>query len=108
VVVASAAPRGNIYGWWIEGLAHLPTYSAGSADLFVDRRERLQVETAVRLLDPSTPLSEARSIVDAEGVRYAFVDNGVHARTVAALARLGFVTGFENSQVAVLKRIAGR
>jgi hypothetical protein len=25
VVVAGPAPRGNIYGWWIEGLAHLPT-----------------------------------------------------------------------------------
>ncbi|MBI4218938.1 MAG: hypothetical protein HY682_02260, partial [Chloroflexi bacterium] len=105
VVVAGPAPRGNIYGWWIEGLARLPTYSAGSAELFVDPRERRQVETATRLLDLRTPLQEARSIVQAEGVRYVFLDKGFDSQSRTAVLRLGFITGYENSQIAVLKRI---
>jgi hypothetical protein len=107
IVVASGAPRGHNYGWWLEGYVRRPAYMAGDPFLFFDAREREQVGTAARLLDPNTPFSEARSIVEAEGVRYAFVDKGIHAQTPAALRRLGFVTGFENSQIAVLKRIPG-
>lgn len=106
-VVASGAPRGHNYGWWLEGYVHRPTYMAGDPFLFFDAREREQVGTAARLLDPRTPTSEARSIVESENVQYIFVDQGIHGESPGALRRLGFVTGFENAQIVVLKRAAG-
>jgi hypothetical protein len=104
IIVASGAPRGHNYGWWLEGYVRRPTYMAGDPFLFFDETERRQVSMAARLLDPTTPASEAESIVEAEGVQYVFLDKGIHGQSRAPLLRLGFVVGYENEQIAVLDR----
>ncbi|MBI2966066.1 MAG: hypothetical protein HYY34_07670 [Chloroflexi bacterium] len=107
IIVASGAPRGHNYGWWLEGYVHRPAYMAGDPFLFFDARERQQVEIAARLLDPMTPISVARSIVQSENIQFAFIDKGIDGQTPLSLRRLGFAAGFENGHIVVLKRATG-
>jgi hypothetical protein len=104
IVVASGAERGHNYGWWIEGYAHIPTYMAGEAYLFVEESERQQVALAAEMLAPTTGVSRIRAIAISEGVRYIFADNAIVAGGYGRFHAAGFRTVFQNGKITVLER----
>lgn len=103
-VVATGAPHGQLYGWWIEGYAHLPTYVAGDPSLFFTAEERAQVALARRLLMPASSPLETRTLADSEGIRFLFLDKQVLERPVWDFVEAGFVSRFENDRIIIMER----
>lgn len=104
IAVASGAERGHNYGWWIEGYAHIPTYMAGEAYLFVGKSEREQVALAAEMLAPATGVSRIRAIATDANVRFIFADNNVVAGGYGRFHAAGFRTVFQNGKITVLER----
>jgi hypothetical protein len=104
IAVASGAERGHNYGWWIEGYAHIPTYMAGEAYLFVGESEREQVALAAEMLAPATGVPRIRAIAIDANVRFIFADNSIVAGGYGRFHAAGFRTVFQNGKITVLER----
>lgn len=72
-VVAAEAPRGHLYGWWIEGYAQMPTYMVGKLSLFVDDREREQVRIARDIVTSITNGEGHEFALNRHDIRYLFL-----------------------------------
>ncbi|MDP6782523.1 MAG: hypothetical protein QGG56_02975 [Dehalococcoidia bacterium] len=106
-VTATGTHSGHNYGWWLEGYAHMPTYTAVDPLLFINAEERAQVALAWRLVmgDSSTP--EIEAMADEEGIRYLFLDKRVLQRPLGRFIEAGFVNRFENETIVIMERDAG-
>jgi hypothetical protein len=104
IAVTSGAERGHNYGWWIEGYAHIPTYMAGEAYLFVGKSEREQVALAAEMLAPTTGVSRIRAIAIDANVRFVFADDAIVAGGYGRFHAAGFRTVFQNGKITVLER----
>ena len=102
-VVTTGSDRGHNYGWWIEGYAHLPTYTAGNPFLFFNTEERTQVELARRILSPDTPPGEMRVLAEQHNIRFLFLDKKRLQKTLIDLYRAGFVKRFENDAILIME-----
>ncbi|MDP7525229.1 MAG: hypothetical protein QF713_02700 [Dehalococcoidales bacterium] len=107
-VAATGALRGNNYGWWIEGYAHMPTYMAGDTFLFFHSEEHAQVELAWRLVMEDSPPTEIGAISDEESIRYLFLDKHVLQRPLGHFIQAGFINRFENETIVIMERDAGQ
>ena len=105
-VVATGAPRGHNYGWWIEGYARLPTYMASDPFLFFNVEEREQVAFAQRLLFGETTPDQMRALANSEGVRFLFLDKSMLKRPIWDFVEAGFVSRYENDRIVVLEMMA--
>ena len=103
IVVTTATEGGHNYGWWIEGYAHLPTYTAGDPFLFFFAEERAQVELARRILILDTPPREMRVLAEQHNIRFLFLDKKVLQKTLIDLYRAGFVKRFENEAILIME-----
>jgi len=101
-VAATGAFHGHNYGWWIEGYAHLQTYMAGDAFLFIDNKERDQVALTHHLLMEDISPWEVAGIARAEGIRFLFLDRRVLERPLDSFVEAGFTIEFENSSIVVM------
>jgi hypothetical protein len=102
-VIASGAPRGHNYGWWIEGYAHLPTYAASDPSIFFNKEERRQVSLAEHFLDPTTPPQEARMLAEQENIRFVFANRDI-LKSSDRLTKAGFEVQFENEAFLIMIR----
>lgn len=103
-VVATGGPRGNNYGWWIEGYAHLPTYMVGNPVLFSNVGERAQVAFARRLLVQETAPQAIKALAEGERIQFLFLDKRVLHRTAEELLEADFVMRLENHNIIVMER----
>jgi hypothetical protein len=103
-VVATGAPRGQNYGWWIEGYAHLPTYMVGNPVLFRSAEERAQVAFARRLLVEETSPQEIKALAEGEGIQFLFLDKRVFPRPTEELLEADFIMRLENHNIIVMER----
>ena len=104
IVVTTGTDRGHNYGWWIEGYAHLPSYTAGNPILFFDIQERAQVELARRILILDTTPREMRFWAEQYNIRFLFLDKNVLQRKYIDLYRAGFVKRFENDVIVIMEK----
>jgi hypothetical protein len=102
-VVTTGTDRGHNYGWWIEGYAHLPAYTAGNPFLFLNTEERTQVELARRILSPDTLPGEMRVLAEQHNIRFLFLDKKCLQKTLIDLYRAGFVKRFENDAILIME-----
>lgn len=103
-VAATGAALGHNYGWWIEGYAHMQTYMAGDPGLFFNEKERRQVSLAHRLLiDAETSAGEIGRLVEAESIRFLFVDKQVIQRPLDVFIEAGFVKSFRTDSIVILE-----
>jgi hypothetical protein len=103
IVVTTGTHRRHIYGWWIEGYAHFPTYTAGDPFLFFNIEERTQVELARRILILDTPPPEIRVLAEQNKIKYLFLDKEVIQKTFIDLYRAGFKKRFENEAIIIME-----
>ena len=112
IVITTSTSRWHNYGWWIEGYAHLPTYTAGNPSLFFFTEERTQVELARSILILDTPPSEIRVLAKQHGIRFLFLDKKFLQKTLiewapdnylTRLYKAGFVKRFENDVILIME-----
>lgn len=102
LVVANQAPRGGIYGWWVEGYAGHPTYNAADPKWFIFKQEKVSTAVAARLLSVSVTALDAAEIVDTHKVRYLFLDLETVESDMSSLVAAGFRDVFSNERIMIL------
>lgn len=103
-VAATNSKHGHIYGWWIEGFAHMPTLMVGDARLFVGAKEHDQVALARRLLLENIEAEVIRDIADREQIHFLFIDTDVIQHSINNFTRAGFVEVFQKGRIIVMSR----
>ena len=101
-VVASIAPQGAMYGWWIEGYAGHPAYSAADPRWFNFREEKKDVAVANRLLSARLRPREAARLVDEHDIRYVFLDKRAPTDWLS-LEAAGFRPAYQSAHYMVLR-----
>jgi hypothetical protein len=102
IAVASEAVRGHNFGWWIEGYAHIPTYTV-TAQYLLFQAERQQGAVAQTIISPDTPPEDVRSVAEAENIRFVFLDRETVTIPAPNLVKAGFEVTFENDRVVVME-----
>lgn len=73
-VVAATGHNGNPVGWWVEGYARRPTYTAIESGFLAFPDERHQAEIATRLFNGQLSDGQSRELLAQIGARYIVVD----------------------------------
>lgn len=107
LVLASKGHHGNPVGWWVEGYAELPTYTAIEADALMFAEEHEQAAVANAYFDEETSTEDAKAILRSTGARFIVVDRrGEHARWLET-AHAGSLERIHDSETLVVLEVAG-
>lgn len=103
-VAATGGERGQVYGWWIEGLTHMQTVMANDHSLFISDKELDQVDLAHRLLMQDTPPEVIRYLADTEDIQFLFLDTSVVPHPPDKFTEAGFVQVFGNGTIVIMQK----
>lgn len=74
LVLAATGHHGNPLGWWVQGYADRPAFTAMSPDFLAFPDEREQAELANRFFSGDMDEQESIDLIEEHGVRYIVVD----------------------------------
>lgn len=101
VIVASQAPRGRVYGGWIEALAKRPTYAAAQPRQMAFEEERANKLVARELILGALSREAAIALIEEHGIDYFFIDKTAPGFFPELASRVGLRKEFENAQIII-------